>query len=377
MSTSLAPDAGRLWRAGRAPLAVALLVLLAAVLLAALQGRTDRGLLDPRAVDPSGSLALARLLRDQGVQVDRVRSTDRARAAGAEATLLVAYPEVLTAPQLQVLQDTTADLVLVAPGSEPLAALAPGVTEAAQVEVERRAPRCPLPAARAAGEADLGGLLYRSRRGQRCYPAGSGGATLVQVIEHGRTVTVLGAPDPLTNDALGDAGNAALVLWLLGGNPRLVWYLPLPGELPPAQQRSFGELIPTGWRWGAIQLAVGVVLVAAWRARRLGPVVAEPLPVVVRAAEAVEGRARLYRRVGARDRAADTLRAATRRRLEPLLGLPPSAAPAALVDAAAGRARRRTEYVGAVLYGPPPVDDVALVRLRDDLHTLEREVRQS
>ena len=76
-----------------------------------------------------------------------------------------------------------------------------------------------------------------------------------------------------------------------------------------------------------------MLLLALWRARRLGPVVAEPLPVVVRAAETVEGRARLYRRGGARGQAA---RGAARRR--PVagsgraLGLPRRADPPAVVD---------------------------------------------
>ena len=38
-----------------------------------------------------------------------------------------------------------------------------------------------------------------------------------------------------------------------------------------------------------------------WRGRRLGPLVVEPLPVVVKAVESTQGRGRLYRRV--RDRA--------------------------------------------------------------------------
>ena len=45
-----------------------------------------------------------------------------------------------------------------------------------------------------------------------------------------------------------------------------------------------------------------------WRGRRFGPLVVENLPVVVRAGETREGRARLYQRSSARLRAADALR---------------------------------------------------------------------
>ncbi len=58
----------------------------------------------------------------------------------------------------------------------------------------------------------------------------------------------------------------------------------------------------------AIQLGVALLLAALWRARRLGPLVTERLPVVVRASETVEGHARLYRSRRARDRVAATLR---------------------------------------------------------------------
>jgi hypothetical protein len=105
-------------------------------------------------------------------------------------------------------------------------------------------------------------------------------------------------------------------------------------------------------------------------------VVAEPLPVGVRAAETVEGRARLYRRAGARDTAAEALRAGLRSRLVPLLGQPARSEPPAVVDAVAARSRRTPPEVAALLYGAAPADDAALVRLADELDVLEREVRR-
>ena len=57
---------------------------------------------------------------------------------------------------------------------------------------------------------------------------------------------------------------------------------------PGGQQATFGELVPDWVAPVVWQLGVAVVLAAWWRARRLGPVVAEPLPVVVRAAETTE-----------------------------------------------------------------------------------------
>ena len=79
-----------------------------------------------------------------------------------------------------------------------------------------------------------------------------------------------------------------------------------------------------------------VLLAALWQGRRLGPLVAEQLPVVVRASETVEGRGRLYRSRRARDRAADALRTATLQRMLPRLGLGAARA-TAVVAAVAGR----------------------------------------
>jgi hypothetical protein len=190
-------------------------------------------------------------------------------------------------------------------------------------------------------------------------------------------VTLLASGVALTNRRFGEEGNASLALGLLGGHDRLVWYLPSLSDVPATDaQESVYDLVPDGVWWGLVQLGVAVVLLALWRARRLGPVVPEPLPVVVLAAETVEGRARLYRRSRARDTAAESLRGARRVRLGRLLGLPARSAPTALVDAAAARAGRDPGAVAGLLYGAAPADDAALVRLADDLDALDREVRR-
>jgi hypothetical protein len=106
-------------------------------------------------------------------------------------------------------------------------------------------------------------------------------------------------------------------------------------------------------------------------------VVEEPLPVVVRAAETVEGRSRLYRKAGARDVAADALRRAAVRRLGAALSLPRRAAPGEVVAAVASRTGRPAGDVGALLYGAAPTDDGGLVTLADALDSVDREVRRS
>jgi hypothetical protein len=297
--------------------------------------------------------------------------------AHAGDTVLVAFPDQLVPAQAKVVRDTGADLVVV--GSHLPEGFATGVEFRQGTALEARQPVCSLPSAERAGTADTGGISYEVAPGvdaDTCY-ARQGLPSLVQVRTPGRTVTLLGSPQALTNERLDELGNAALSLSLLGQNSRLLWYLPSLGDVPAGEQKSFYGLVPDGFYWGLGQAVVAVLVLMFWRARRLGPVVPEPLPVVVRAAETVEGRARLYRRAGARDKAAAALRSGAIRRVVPLLGLPRRADLTAVVDGVAARTRRTTPDLAALLYGAAPADDAALVRLAGDLDALEREIRRS
>jgi hypothetical protein len=186
----------------------------------------------------------------------------------------------------------------------------------------------------------------------------------------------VGSRTPFRNDKLADDGNAALALRLLGKHPTIVWYLPDTADPAAAsdQQTSFWQVIPAGWRWGTLMAAVSALLLAAWQARRLGPVVVENLPVVVRAAETVEGRARLYERGKVQGRAAEALREAARNRLATRLGLPRTAAAGDVAAAVAARGGRPAVEVVGLLAGRAPSDDRQLVWLAGALDELEAEV---
>ena len=378
---SLDPTTGQIWHAVRGPALVVLAILLASVVLAALGGGSRAGLLDPRAVDPSGSRAVAEVLRDQGVDVALVTTSAGVRdVARAGDTVLVAFPDLLRPEQARTVRNTGADLVVV--GAHLPGDFASGVEVGGETALEGRLPGCELAAAERAGSADTGGIAYEvppgvstGSRVDGCY-ARAGLPSLLQVQLPGQTVTLLGSPAALTNERFDDLGNASLALGLLGQNGRLLWYLPSLGDVPAEDEQSFYALVPDGVWWGLAQALVAVLLLMFWRARRLGPVVAEQLPVVVRAAETVEGRSRLYRRAGARDKAADSLRAGALRRLVPLLGLPRQAQPAAVVDALTARTRRTAPDLATLLYGAAPADDAALVRLANDLDSLDREMRR-
>ncbi|WP_377271078.1 DUF4350 domain-containing protein [Peterkaempfera sp. SMS 1(5)a] len=396
--TSLAPTPGRLWRRSRGLLVAAALLVTAGLLYGGLRNDAQYPPLDPRSTAPDGTHAVTRLLERQGIAVDTAPGPGKTLDDGRPTTVLL-LPGTLTRRHLQELRDTVlaggGRVVLVSPGPTELSVLAPTTRLAdpdgdapPAVSSASTEPDCDLPEARRAGSAELGGLLYApAEPAQGCYFR-DGRPALVRSSEGNGDTVVLGSGRFLTNDRLDDDGNAALALGLLGAHRRLVWYLPDYDQATAdsgAGSQGLLALLPAGWRWGLLQAAVAALLAALWRARRLGPVVPENLPVTVRASETTEGRARLYRRAKARDRAADALRRATRSRLSGSLGLParPEAGPAALTAAVAGRlpqdhasGARTPAEVHALLYGAAPADDTALLRLADDLDTLERQVRQ-
>jgi hypothetical protein len=374
------------WRQWRAPVAVMLLVLLGGLIVALLQVRPPvAGPLDPNDTGPAGAHALVALLQHRGQTVVRAGSVGTAvtQAQARGTTVVVTSPQELSRGELAELARLRAGLLLVAPGHDALAALAPAVMLAGPAEpVRDLPPRCGLPGAVAAGRADLGGLLLRSAASGafRCYPRSEATpfsfSYLVRYATPGHIVTVLGTRAPLANANLGASGNAALALNLLAASPRIVWLVPglLPAPAARPGQRPLTSLIP-GQVWAVvIQLGVVVVLLALWRMRRLGPLVTEPLPVVVRACETVEGHGRLYRSRRARDRAAAALRDAALGRIVIRLGLPRNVTADAVCQELAGRTGRDPGEIRAILFGPVPGDDAALVKLAAGLDALEGQV---
>lgn len=361
------------WRAARVPVLLGAVFVVLAVVQALLTGTVGIDRLDPDAAGPEGGRALATILRANGVDV---RKVDRPSGA-ADTTVFFPVPARADAYQPGAVAEAagSADVVVAAPQPRDLVAMRVPI-EVAQVLDERDvAPACDQPDAVAAGDVYLGGRAFGApRNAVACYAVG-GVATFVELTTNGSRVTALGSGAFMTNDRLGDAGNAALALRLLSRHRTLEWVYPRPTTAPEGQQRSVSDLLPHRVRVVAAEAFVVVVLLALWRGRRLGPVVVEPLPVVVRAAEAVEGRARLYESAAARGRAADALRAGLRDRLVRALGLAADAQRETLVAAVTARARRDAVAVDLLLYGPPPEDDAALVRLAADLDQLDTEVR--
>jgi hypothetical protein len=373
-------------RRWRGPAALVALILLAGLMVALLQLRPPvTGALDPDDTGPAGAHALVALLTGRGQTVLRAGTVAAAvaQAQRGPATLVVTSPSRLTPGDLATLARLPSSVLLVAPGRAALAALAARVTLAGPAPVRRIAPGCGLPAARLAGGADLGGTLLRvtAPGAWRCYaergPAGGIAPSLVQYGSDGRLITVLGSGSALSNRELAAAGNAALALNLLRTSPRVVWLVPPPRPVAAGSGgRSLASLIPAPVYEVVLQLGIVVLLTALWRMRRFGPLVAEPLPAIVRACETVQGHGRLYRSRRARDRAAAALRDAALGRITTRLGLPRGTPPEATSQELAGRTGRSAGEIQAILFGPVPGDDAALVRLAAGLDALEGQVTQ-
>jgi hypothetical protein len=118
------------------------------------------------------------------------------------------------------------------------------------------------------------------------------------------------------------------------------------------------------------------VLLCLWRGRRLGRLVTEPLPVVVRAVETTESRGRMYRRSRDRDRALSVLQLATRRRLASYLGLSVSSPTSSVAAAAAAVSGRTYHDVLDLLTSSSVADDSSLLERANTLAAIEKEVRQ-
>jgi hypothetical protein len=340
------------------------------------------GRMDPTSTGPDGAHALVALLRDHGVTVVVANSINDAKTAARPGTLLLfaETQRVTDESLLKRLADTPADLLLVEPTSHARGALTPDIRSGGASVLDNK-PDCVLHEADQAGSVDFGPANTFQADADKAVSSCYGGA-LVRYRDGERTVTVVGSTEFMTNGGLLRAGNAALAMNLAGEHSRLVWYAPQRIEGESSSSATIFDLIPNNVIWIVVQLWLTVILIALWKGRRIGPLVAEDLPVVVRASETVEGRGRLYRSRRARDRAAQALRAATLQRMLPRIGLGVDTLPRtrevppapAVVIAVAQRSRSDPESLRHILFGPPPTTDADLIQLARALDDIERQV---
>jgi hypothetical protein len=378
--SAVGPTVGQRWRGARWVLLALVVIVGVAALSTYLTAPRPGGSMDPESTSPEGARALVTILREHGVDViaaDDVAAVER--AARPDTLILVAQTLYLfDEGLLHRVAALPGDRLLVEPVSRTREALAPRIRTDGTTTLGDTSPDCDLREAVRAGEVDFGlSEAYKAAGDvpvKHCY-----GGALARYTDDGREVTVVSASGFMTNGGLLKNGNAALAMNLAGSHPRVIWYAPQhsEGDSESGGAASMYDLIPDHAKWITLQLCLVVALLALWKGRRIGPLVAEQLPVVVRASETVEGRGRLYRSRRACDRAAEALRTAALQRMMPRLGLGNDAAPTAVAQAVAERCGLYPEAVAHTLFGPPPTNDPDLVNLAHELDNIERQVAQS
>jgi hypothetical protein len=359
---------------------------------------TDPDTLSPTGGGRDGSSRLAEMLRAKGVDIQIVDSSQRAAQImlNEDATVFVPTPDLLTS-SFAALAPTLSHqhrIVLVQPGirSAPFWGFFPN---GARWAAGPARPDCGRSFAEAAGVATMAHWRYDADEPTTdCYNHG-----LVGMRVDNAEVLVVGATDPFRNGRIDERGNAALALGLLTESPTLIWVdvhkkepvattgvqLPRPRYEQPERGGDSGidpayvAMPPVLWSTLAL-LAFIAALLAFVRARRLGPPVQEPLPVLVPATETVTGRGRLYARTRAREATLDALRAATIRRIALVLGPPgttaasPLPSETELVELVATHTGRPAPVVWETLYGGAPADDGRLAQAVAALDVLEQAV---
>lgn len=180
----------------------------------------------------------------------------------------------------------------------------------------------------------------------------------------------------LTNAGLYQNGTATLALWSLGRADSVIWFQPdfqldpdSDGQLSPVQLPDWARM---GIVWAVI--ATGIWLL--YRARRTGPIIIEPLPAEVPAAETTVGRGRMYAKAKHHRHALTMLQQASRARLARLLQLGAQASSDAVLAETAKQLGRPLAELRQ-LYDPPAGDISAqqFVTWANQLHDLEHQVR--
>jgi Domain of unknown function (DUF4350) len=361
---------------------VAVVAGLALVVAVAGRGPEEGNPLDPASPGPLGTKGLVEVLRGLG---GRVTVSAAQPGTGTQTALLLS--DDLTPERRQGLLDWVGrggTLVVADPSSgvtrvEPTGSTRFGLLDA---EIERR---CDVPALRDAERvAAPGAVVFKlpedqgapggpSTGGTRaCFPRNDGAWLLVQPLGDGAVVR-LGGASALVNQELGKADNAILLASLLvpvEGTTVQVLQPPLPG----GGTAGLGDLIAPRVRLALWQLVVAFVLLALWRARRLGRPVAEPQPVQLSGAELVVAVGNLLQRAKGRGQAAGLLTDDLRRSLAGRLGLPPSTPADQVADAVAARTGIPRERVLRTLAPTTPRDEAELVALSQAIDTIRREV---
>lgn len=337
------------------------------------------GVLNPESPAPGGAKAVAELVRQQGTEVEVVRSRTAAGAAlDPGSTLVLTDPVALTDDAVLDLLDEADRVVLLSTSARMLELLdlGTGAASTGAGGLDAVEASCDRPEFAETGGVQAERMFEPADDVDGCFRDADGAAALLVAEREGARISFIEATRMLSNRHLAEDGNAALGLALLAQTDHVVWYVGSleDGDRTADTPATLGELTPA-WLTPAILLLLLAGIAAIWwRGGRFGPLVAESLPVTVRASETMHGRARLTAKAADAPHAAAAIRAGTRAGLATRLALSPRATAEEVADAASDRLGVPRGSLHDLLGGPAPADDRELVELARRLAELETAV---
>jgi hypothetical protein len=333
--------------------------------------------LDPTSTSPDGAKALALLLAQVGPGVDQVTG---APSVGSGGVALVLDDRLDGPGNRQLIEWVRSGGTLVAadpglvfnfaaPAEEP--ANGGPVTPSGTLGAD-----CSLPALHGVDAIDpAGGVALRAPLGATgCFPDPDGGTFLVVQPFGSGSLVLLGGPGLWTNGHLGHQDNSVLAVNLLAptaNGPPVQWIV---GPRAGGGNESLLQLLPSRVKEGLIELLVALVLLALWRARRLGRPVIETPAVELPGSELVVAVGHLLEQGGRFDDAAGILRATVRRAIRDQLGVAPTASAEVTATVVAARTGLGRDMILATVAGPPPTDEAGLVTLAANADTIRQEL---
>ena len=370
------------WRRWRPGVIAVTLMLVPALLTVWAQTTTST---IPLAIDNPkdwGTMAVAELLRHEGVSVSKASSLSEAVDASRQgATIAVVNADQLSDQDRRALAQAGGDVVVIGAkgGGNALAGLTDMTAKGTAASTSSTlAPQCDDIDAQAA-QSLAGTRASVSLQGDDdavgCFPVGKDRyAYATDSLPSGATLRVLPDPAPVANAHLAQKGHAAMGVRALGHHSRVLW---LDGQRMKTPSLWNSPSTPPWLPVLILQLIVIAGVLAIVQGRRFGGIVSEDLPVVVRSTETTVARGRLYRQGSDRPRAAQALRSGTALRLGAALGLPPGTSRRDVIAAVAMASGTAPTTVDSLLYGPPPSSNSALATLAVQLDQLESEVHST
>ena len=370
------------WRRWRPGVIAVTLMLVPALLTVWAQTTTST---IPLAIDNPkdwGTMAVAELLRHEGVSVSKASSLSEAVDASRQgATIAVVNADQLSDQDRRALAQAGGDVVVIGAkgGGNALAGLTDMTAKGTAASTSSTlAPQCDdadAQAARSLAGTRASVSLQGDDDAVGCFPVGKDRyAYATDSLPSGATLRVLPDPAPVANAHLAQKGHAAMGVRALGHHSRVLW---LDGQRMKTPSLWNSPSTPPWLPVLILQLIVIAGVLAIVQGRRFGGIVSEDLPVVVRSTETTVARGRLYRQGSDRPRAAQALRSGTALRLGAALGLPPGASRRDVIAAVATASGAAPATVDSLLYGPPPSSDDALATLAVQLDQLESEVHSA